>query len=158
MRVTLGYSAPANRTYRVRGTTLEDVFNALDSHGWWGRYRSNWSWRGRGRNGVMSAVTIRAKPVITMPVWADKRRATRPEIKEWDRMYAVLLRHENNHHGVFDRAAKALKKELEAGDPPDERTLSQRMERFGTEMQRQQDRYDSRTRHGQSEGVRLDIP
>ena len=157
MRVNLGYSSPANRTYRIRGATLEDAFNALVAHGWWGRYRSNWSWRARGR-GTITQISIKAKPVITMPIWAEKRRATRAEIKEWDRMHAVLLRHEQNHHTIFDDAARALKTELENGGDLEEREVSTRMERFTNETQKAQNRYDSRTRHGQSEGVNLTIP
>lgn len=158
MRVTLGYSNRSNRNYRVRGATLQDVFDVLHARDFWGRYRSNSNWRSRGRDGVMTQLTIRAKPEITMPVWADKRRATRPEIKEWDRMHGILLRHERNHHKIFDDACKALKSELESGEDPDERTLQRRMDRFFRDTQGAQDSYDRRTRHGQTEGVRLTMP
>jgi predicted secreted Zn-dependent protease len=149
---------PSIDHFRVQGSTLDELNDALNRHRWWGRYRA-FPDVDRRRDDPLVSLEISARPVIYLPEWREKSAAPRPIQQEWDRMIAVLTRHEEHHHEIFMDAVTAFAREVEDyGDPLPRRTFTRMWQRFNADTQREQNSYDSRTAHGQREGVALNDP
>lgn len=154
MKVTLSYSAPSNKTWNVKGADAESLFKNLEKNGFWGRYRSNssGSWSGKGKK--IDSVKITGKPVILMPSWTEYSKIKDGQAS-WDKMWKALKKHEDNHHKIFDEAAKAFKKELEKGGDLDPKDMTKAWDKWLKDTQKKQDDYDKKSKHGQNEGVIL---
>ena len=158
MKVTVKVPKPASKTWSCSGKTLEEAFEALEKHGWWGRYRSNGKVDWSLKNKKVVSVSISAKPEVVMPSWKGYSKATPEEKAAWDAMWVALETHEMNHHTIFEDAVKAFEKELKAADEMDAKTIKEKAKAFETETQAAQDRYDSSSGNGKKEGVELVIP
>jgi predicted secreted Zn-dependent protease len=156
MKVDLGYSKPSSKTWKVKGQDAETLFKNLNKNAFWGRYRSNESARFSGKSAKIDLVKVAASPTITMPVWSDYPKAPKEAKASWDKMWKALKKHEDNHHTIFDDAAKALKKSLEKNGDLDEKDVSKAWGEFLKATKKSQESYDTRTKHGKSEGVILD--
>ncbi|GMG82488.1 hypothetical protein LNKW23_17010 [Paralimibaculum aggregatum] len=157
MQVTVNIATPTQRTYTVRGNTLREAHGRLP-RGCWGRYAGNFTWDYRGRNGMVSHLILNAAPVITLPRWHGRGRASREEQREWDRMLRALTAHEDAHHEVLVNALEDQRHFF--SDEPDTavRQLRQDLGSYGSELQQYQDDFDRTSRHGQRAGVVLNFP
>ena len=159
MKVTLKVPSPSSKPWTVKGADLKAVFDNLNKHGWWGRYRANESYKGKpDKSGNIVTVALSAKPVVHMLKWAGYGKAKPAEKKSWDAMWKALETHEKNHHKIFSDAAAAWKKALEAGGDLSKSDMAAAWKKFTTDTQKQQDDYDKRSKHGANEGVILVIP
>lgn len=62
--------SPKSASYSVSGKTIAAVFKALEKRSFWGRYRSNSSFKATFQlDGNVDVFTVTSKPVITMPTW-----------------------------------------------------------------------------------------
>jgi predicted secreted Zn-dependent protease len=158
MKVKLGISKPSRKNWTVKGKGIEEVFANLKKHGFWGRYRSVPSYKASDERVIYSTVKISARQVITMPSWSGYGKADKEAKKSWDTMYKALLKHEAQHGEIFEAAVQELKSQIEAGEDLDKKQIDEACDAFTTDVQKQQDKYDSSTKHGTSEGVILNIP
>lgn len=158
MKVTLTIPSPAKKSWTVKGGNLEEVFKNLNKNAFWGRYRSNPSYKSSGKGDKIDTIKLTAGPVITMPSWAGYGKASKDEKKSWDAMFKALQKHESNHHDIFVKAADDWKKEMEDGGDLSKKDADRAWKDFNASTQRLQDRYDSSTSNGAKEGVILDIP
>ncbi len=83
VEVRLRISRPSVDEFRVRGSTLDELNDALNAHGFWGRYRSHHR-PDRSRADPVVTFELTAAPVIYMPDWREKSAAPRPIQREWD--------------------------------------------------------------------------
>jgi len=157
MKVTLKYSKPASQKWTAKGKTMDDLLKNLNKHGWWGRYRAQPSYSYKEKNGTVSGFTLKAKPIVIMPAWSDYSKATKDQKKSWDTMWKALKKHEDNHHVIFDTAAKAWKKAMDKAGDVDAKEAKSKWDAFIKDTQGKQDAYDKKTGHGEKEGVILKI-
>ncbi|HEU0221346.1 MAG TPA: DUF922 domain-containing protein [Paracoccaceae bacterium] len=158
MKVTLSIPRPSNKSYTVSGKSIREVFDALQKHGWWGRYRSNEGMSYSGKSSTVDTIKVSASPVIFMPSWTGYSKASKAEQQSWDKMYKALKKHEENHHEIFLSSADDWKKEMEKNGNLSEKDTKAAWSDFTKATQKKQDAYDTKTDHGQKEGVILDLP
>ena len=79
----------------------------------------------------------------------------RTAVPEIDAMMTALRKHEAKHHKIFEDEAKAFKKAMAREDPFPKEEVDGRMYDFYSAGQDKQDAYDSKTNHGEKEGVVL---
>ncbi|MEM8578898.1 MAG: DUF922 domain-containing protein [Pseudomonadota bacterium] len=157
MKVTLSCGKPTYKTYTVKGTDAPAVVKALNKSGEWGKYRPHFDFSASGKTKTaIDTVKVFAKPVITLPKWANYRKITKGQ-NSWDTMFKALKKHEENHHAIFDAAAKGFKAALERGGDLEPKQFSQAWASFEAEVEKAQKAYDRRTKHGQTEGVILNV-
>jgi predicted secreted Zn-dependent protease len=155
MKVTLKIPAPSVSYYGVKGKTREEVFASLNAHGWWGRYRSNEAVAYSSSKTDIDGMTVTARPVVLLPKWTEAAKASKEDQKSFADMLKALEKHERNHHTIFTDAAADFKKTAEAdGDLPKTKAMKAWAD-FTKDLQKQQDAYDTRTTHGEKEGVEL---
>jgi len=160
MEIKLSISSPTSKSFTVKGDTIEEVFNSLNKNGYWGRYRSNESQSSKFGDDRKTVVEIElsASPTITLPNWSGYGKATKEEKKSWDVMYKALDKHENNHHTIFEDAAKAWKKQMEKDGDVEKKVSDKAWAEFVKSVQKLQDGYDTKTKNGEKEGVVLEQP
>ena len=79
MKVKLSIPKPANKDWKVKGKTIEEVFKNLQKHKWWGRYRAHPSYSYKPAKGKVTEFTLKAKPEIIMPSWTYYSKATKAQ-------------------------------------------------------------------------------
>ena len=146
MKVVLKIASPSTSAYRVKGKDLKEAAEYM---------RSNPNFSYKHKDGNTNQITITAKPTIAMPQWPGASKLKGNDKKAWNSMMRALAKHEAHHHKIFETDAKKFKKETEAaGDIPKGETAG-KMTAFFTASQTNQDKYDTRTNHGEKEGVKL---
>jgi predicted secreted Zn-dependent protease len=155
MQVTLKITAPSVSYYGVKGKTREQVFASLNAHGWWGRYRSNEAVAYASSKTDIDGMTVTCRAVVLLPKWTEATKASKEDQKSFAGMLKALEKHERNHHTIFEDAAKAFKKTLETGKDLPKTKAMKAWSDFTAALQKAQDAYDTRTDHGEKEGVEL---
>ena len=156
MKVVINIKKPSDKSWKVKGTTIAELFKNLNKHKWWGRYRSNEDYKKKkGKDGYFEQATIIGAPVVTMPSWVNYSKASKEEKKSWDDMWKALKVHELNHHKIFEKEAEAWKKWMADFEEVDQKTLTAEWDSFKKDLQKAQDAYDKKSKHGKSEGVIL---
>ncbi|KAE9625468.1 DUF922 domain-containing protein [Parasedimentitalea maritima] len=148
--------APKSSTYSIGGKTIEAVFKALQKRAFWGRYRSNASYKASFQlDGHVDVFTLTSKPSIIMPKWKDYGKANSGQKDSWDAMWGKLNTHENNHHDIFKKCVAELEAAVTSRD-----IVKADIDKFWTDetkdWQDKQDAYDTKSGHGVKEGVVLD--
>lgn len=157
MKVTVSYPKPKAKSFNVKGKSIPEVFKSLNKNAFWGRYRSDADidW---GKDDPVKKADITAAPYIILPTWTDYSKATKDEKKSWDDMMKALEKHENNHHKIFEDAVEEFKKSIEKRDDLSAKDAKALWKDFLKDTQDAQDKYDTRTKHGEKEGVELVEP
>jgi predicted secreted Zn-dependent protease len=75
----------------------------------------------------------------------------------WDKMIKVLEGHERKHHDIQVDCASDLEKEIKKAKALDADDLNKMISDQQEACQKKQDPYDSRSGHGEKEGVVLDL-
>lgn len=154
MEVNLTIRNLRRRTYNVSGESIRAVFYALNSGDCWGRYRFPARFRPVGNPVTELRVTF--NPEITMPNWRNYRAASAADKRSWDNMIAALTRHEAAHHAITVAEANRFRDTVpDISTPIDRRGATRMFNELISDIQRLQDRFDARTRHGQRDGVEL---
>jgi predicted secreted Zn-dependent protease len=140
--------------YNVSGRTLADVHSQLDPTEW-GRCSYHYSYTYRTRGGNASRVNITLRLTIRLPRWTGRgwNSASRPAKAEWRRMLRALRAHENRHAAIARRWAPTFKQRM-LNQP--EGDLEDTFNQVLGEVDAEQGRFDTRTSHGQTQGVSLD--
>jgi predicted secreted Zn-dependent protease len=140
--------------YNVSGRTLADVHSQLDPTEW-GRCSYHYSYTYRTSGGNASRVNITLRLTIRLPRWTGRgwNSASRPAKAEWRRMLRALRTHENGHAAIARRWAPTFKQRMLNQPEGDlEGTFNQVL----GEADAEQGQFDTRTSHGQTQGVSLD--
>jgi len=152
---TITIQGPTFTSYDVTGRTLAEVGPQLDPVEW-GRCTWNFRYTYSSTNGVATRVNIILRLTIRLPQWtgAGWRSASAAAKSEWQRMLGCLRTHENGHVDIARSWASTLQQRL-LNQP--EADLGSLWEAGLADHQTEQDAYDTRTRHGQTQGVTLDL-
>lgn len=148
--------------FKVGGKTLREAKKALDARRKpieWGLYDSTRNQQNSAKvlDGKITAVTMILNPVIEMPKWNGYSAATKPQKASWDKMYKALLVHEKGHHKVQLGCMEDLKTKIKKTKDLDGKNLNELIANLQKDCQKKQDAYDSKTGHGKSQGVVLNL-
>lgn len=167
-------SEPEVTWYDVHGDTLREVGEWMDRHGPAGadgrRFHgyTEWavSWRYRyrpGRTGcAVSALETDLTVTIRLPRWHPGEDASPAAIREWERYSAALRAHEAGHADIGVSAAEAIRQALStlssaSGCEALAKELDDRGMAIIEEHQAREREYDTSTRHGATQGARLQV-
>jgi hypothetical protein len=157
MKMIWKVSQESRQTYDVVAKTLESAQQKLSARTEWGEFRPMPI--SAHLNGDKS-VTVTVGYTILMPVWKGYKDAPTQCREEWDRMWMQLDKHEQLHRGLYYAGATKLYDDL-ASRPAGSLTQTQITDlarAMGVEIDLNSRNFDSRTLHGQKEGVSLDPP
>ncbi len=149
--VTVG--KPTYTSFNVTGDTLADVYKVLSRRTEWGSCKSNFSYT-YGANGKITKANVTVKTTIELPKWTGLEKASKAAKKEWKRMMAALKKHELGHYTRAKRWAPKLKARLVGQPAAEEATI---FDKFKSDAKAVQEAYDDATKHGQTQGVSLDL-
>ena len=143
-----------HQTYAVSGQTLADVHSQLDPTEW-GRCSYNYSYTYSSSGGNATRVNITLRLTIRLPRWTGRgwNSASRAVKAEWRRMLRALRAHENRHAAIARRWAPTFKQRM-LNQPEDD--LEDTFNQVLGEVDTEQGQFDTRTSHGQTQGVSLD--
>lgn len=159
MEVELTIRRPRRTRKDVRGSSFDALARAMDRNGCWDKYSFAVTYRTEGPPDDVTTVKMNVTPAIEMPRWRGYRRADDAHKREWDRMYAALERHEDEHHRLFTRKAEQFRDSVpNISIAMDRQAVARTMEDFRREAQQVMDDFDARTDHGRRQGVELNEP
>lgn len=122
----------------------------------WGlfEYSFPYKWMGNAQN--VSSVTIAPTFKITMPTWSAYKDQPQTCKDTWDSMWVALRKHEEGHRKLFEQAMTNLISRLETSETTmSVRDVADLMDKASSDLQGEQDNYDTKTEHGASQGVEL---
>ena len=157
MDVVLKIPKPANKTWNVKGKTVQELLDNIERHGWAGLYLANPSYAYKQPKDIVTQFTLKTKPLITTPKWSDYSKATKDEKKSWDKAMQGLKKHENNHHEIFCKEAKLWKAKMKKMGDLDKGDMESEWGTFMKLVQGKQDTYDTKTQNGVKEGARMTV-
>lgn len=165
---------PAITWYDVQGSTLHEVGEWMDRHGPAGadgrrfhgytEWAVRWRYRYRpGRTGcAVTALETDLTVTMQLPRWLSRADASPAAIREWDRYSAALRAHEDGHAEIGASAAEAIRQSLSALRSASScEALAKELDDRGMaiieEHQAREREYDASTRHGATQGARLQV-
>lgn len=144
--------------FTINAADLESACDALSKRDEWGRFEGNLTYDSKGdADGNVTSIVVKASYTITMPSWPALAKQPKTCQAEWNRMCTALRGHEEGHLAVFEKGIATLVKELTAlktGTHEDVETI---FNKALADIQTGHNKYDSSTKHGQTEGVDLKI-
>ena len=154
MKITASIPKPTVKHFNVKGKDLDELFEALESHGFWGRFIANEAvnW---GSKDPVETVKFSAKPVILMPKWTDYSKADKDAQNAFDNMYKKLLKHEKNHWAILLERVAIISQELQQMETLSASDAKKLWKTFKSDHQKAQKKYDDKTDQGVKEGVEL---
>ncbi|MEX0969544.1 MAG: DUF922 domain-containing protein [Paracoccaceae bacterium] len=154
MKITASIPKPTVKHFNVKGKDLDKLFDSLEKNGFWGRFLANEAvnW---GNKDPVETVKLSGKPVILMPKWADYSKADKDAKTAFDKMYKVLLKHENNHYAIFLEQIAIFSTELGALEELAAKDAKKKWKTFLETHLKAQKKYDDSTHNGEKEGVAL---
>jgi predicted secreted Zn-dependent protease len=149
MKVKLDIKKTSSSTYNVKGKTYQEVFGALKKRKHQGEYTYDTAYTCKtDKSKNVTDVTITHKSNIEMPKWSDYSSASKEDKAKWDNMHSTLLCHEEKHHGVAEKALKALSKALTSAKKTDDKSVRSLIDSELKKHQASQDAFDKKTKHG----------
>lgn len=147
---------PTVDTYDIAGTTLAIVAKQLDPKEW-GRCTYNYDYSYEtAANGRVTKVDVTLHLTIRLPRWQGKGydQASAAAKEEWLRMLTALEIHEDGHADIARTWAATTQTRLlgQRGG-----RVAQRYSQTMDAIKRAQDEFDKKTKHGQNQGVSLDL-
>ena len=106
----------------------------------------------------ITEVTLQLGFVITMPAWSKASSLGAKRKAAWDKMMNALAKHEENHRLIFLEEAVKFGEKVTAKTDLTRTTLKPMLTQFSKDVKTAQDLYDSKTSHGETEGVFLPAP
>jgi hypothetical protein len=141
-------------TFDIEADNLDGTAAALQGLDEWGKTRWNVTYDYDATDGVATSVSVTARITVELPRWTSLSKQPRRVQAEWNRMLAALRRHENEHVRIARERIQKLAGEM-SGKPESE--LPDIHARCVQELDTLSDDFDTRTDHGQKEGVTLDL-
>ena len=160
VKIDIKVNNPKVTKFKVAGKTLKDVLKSLNARDEWGLYDATQNQKNSAKtdaDGNVTSVTMTINPVIELPEWSGYSSATKEQKASWDKMLKVLEKHERNHHDIQVDCASDLEKEIKKAKALKAADLNKIISDQQKACQKKQDAYDSRTGHGEKEGVELDL-
>lgn len=160
IKVKITVSKPSIKKFKVGGKTLAEALKALNAREEWGSYdatKGQKSSAQKEKDGTISSVTLTVNPVIELPEWAGYAKATKEQKASWDSMVDALRAHEFRHHDIQVDSADDLEKKLKKLKSPTIEDVNGLLSDQQESCQKAQDAYDARSKHGEKEGVVLDV-
>ncbi len=147
---------PIVDTYDIVGTTLAAVAKQLDPKEW-GRCTYDYDYiYETAANGRVTKVDVTLRLTIRLPHWQGKDydQASAAVKEEWQRMLTALETHEDGHADIARTWAATMQTRLlgQRGG-----RVAQRHSQTRAAIKRAQDEFDKKTKHGQNQGVSLDL-
>lgn len=145
-------------TYRVEGADLEAAANSMNGREEWGLFESHlpYKWDSDAQ-GNATSVTLQPTFTITMPSWPAYRDQPQQCQDQWDAMWRALRKHEGGHSDLFEKGVAKVVRKLESLEPTTGADVDKLMTQTESDLQSEQNSYDTRTDHGKSQGVELTI-
>lgn len=155
--------------YDVRGTTAEEIHAEMRRRGprgddrvYFGRtaWDARWELTYAERSGScrMRRADVWINVEQTLPRWQPEGRAKAALAQQWDAFLHALRRHEDGHEALAEQAGYEILRQINNLEAATCVVLKQKAHalaraalRRGLEANK---RYDARTRHGRTEGVR----
>jgi predicted secreted Zn-dependent protease len=160
VKVDIKVNNPKVTRFKVAGKTLKEAKKNLDSRDEWGLYDATQNPNSSAKtdgDGNVTSVTMAINPVIQLPEWSGYSSATKEQKASWDTMVKALEAHERKHHDIQVDCASDLEKEIKKAKTLDANDLKKIISDQQNACQKKQDAYDSRSGHGEKEGVELDL-
>jgi predicted secreted Zn-dependent protease len=160
IKVDIKVNDPKVSKFKVAGKTLREAQKNLDSRDEWGVYDATQNFKSSAQtdgDGNVTSVTIVLNPIIQLPEWSGYSSATKEQKASWDKMVKALGAHERKHHDIQVDCANDLSKEIKKAKTLHADDLNKIISDQQKACQKKQDDYDSRSGHGEKEGVELDL-
>jgi predicted secreted Zn-dependent protease len=159
MKTTVSWGAKnTGLKFNLSAPHLESACEVLCRQKEWGKFEGNLKYDSVGDSkGNCTSVKITASYNITMPAWKELSQQPKVCQDEWNRMWKALRAHEDGHLDVFQKGLDALVKELTALKSGTHDDVDKIFNKALKSIQAGHNAYDSKTSHGQTEGVKLDI-
>ena len=160
VKVDIKVNNPKVTKFKVAGKTLSEAKKNLNSRDEWGLYDATQNGKSSAKtdkDGNVTSVTIVISPIIQLPEWSGYNSATKEQKASWDTMVKALEAHERKHHDIQVDCASDLEKEIKKAKALDADDLNKIISDQQKACQKKQDAYDSRSGHGEKEGVELDL-
>lgn len=152
------------KTYSVSGATYEEMFTFFEkkhaAREEWAKFhaeRPDLSFK-PSRDEPITEVTLKIGYTITMPTWSKASALGRKGKDAWDKMMAALDKHEDTHRRILEQQIKLFGEAVERETDLTVKKLSDMFKKFPADVKSAQDDYDSKTSHGEKEGVFLPAP
>jgi predicted secreted Zn-dependent protease len=110
------------------------------------------------RGEPITEVTLTVGYTITLPAWSKASSLGKKGKAAWDAMMAALKKHEDTHADIFEDQVNKFGAAITSQTDLTNRKLSDLFKNFPAAVKSAQDGYDSRTAHGEKEGVFLPAP
>ena len=144
--------------FSITASDLEGALEALKKQKEWGHFEGNLTYDSKGdADKNCLSVVIKPSYTITMPSWGALSKQPKSCQEEWNRMWKALRAHEDGHLDVFEKGVAALVKTLTALKTATLDEVDKIFNKALADIQTGHDKYDTSTKHGQTEGVKLDI-
>ncbi len=134
---------PTMQSTTVHGTTLAAVANAFGDEA--GSLEFDFSVATQGDPATSAVLTV--SQTMTLPVWAERDKASGSAKSSWDRFLGALTQHENGHVAI-DRQMFANAHQRFVGNTSAQ--VAQTSSTLRAEVQARQDAYDTQTDHGRN--------
>lgn len=110
------------------------------------------------KSGTIKKVELSAGWTMTIPKWPAKGKAKAAEKAAWEKAIAALAKHEETHRLYHLEAIAKFATALGKLESPTMADIEAEFEKLKTDHKKEQSAYDSRTKHGVSEGATLPHP
>lgn len=145
---------PTVEYYDVGGSTLAEVATQLDPDEW-GHCAYSYKMSYETTNGKATKVDITLKLAIRLPRWQRGwGKASDAAKAEWTNMLEALEAHEEQHADIA-RAWMPIMQEKLLGLRGNR--VDPRFEQLKKQVDKETKKFDKQTKHGQNEGVNLDL-
>jgi len=142
--------------YDVGGSTLAEVATQLDPNEW-GHCKYDYKYRYETEtiNGKTTKVYVTLELTIRLPRWQRGwGKASDATKAEWTNMLKALEAHEEEHAEIARQWAPKIQEGL-LGLP--KKRADKKFEQLKKQVEKETEKFDKRTKHGQNEGVNLDL-
>ena len=151
-------------SYSVAGKTYDEMFaffQKKNSSGEeWAKFsheKPSLSFKPTNKDPI-TEVTLKVGYTITMPNWPGLNGASKKGKDAWNKMIKALEKHEDHHRAILEEQSDAFGKLVSKENDLTQKKLAQLFKDFPKDVKKAQDDYDTKTAHGEKEGVFLPAP
>lgn len=145
-------------TYTLKGKNPKAILKELNARSEWGRFDGliNGSFSYDPKTKIYQ-VNLTPESKITIPEWPASKDQS-PKIQQnWQEVIRDLKRHEDGHTEIFENGVDQLKQKLEEMNKTNKSEFKKIMKDAGRTIQKEHNKYDTRTNHGKNDATPLMI-
>ena len=151
-------SKDTKSSIKIKAKTLGGALKALEKRDEWGKFDGKIGYAYKAdSDGLVTAVAIKPSYTIQMPSWDGYKKAPKACQTEWDRMWKALEKHEDGHRLIHLETLAIISDWLDKAEDLTVADFKSTFEAKMKEGQKNQDKFDSATGHGEKKGVTLTI-